>query len=355
MRPVQISACILLLSWQSGAIAATLTRCVHNATELQNYLNAASSGSNSNDYVLQLRDGLYLAPSGGFFYNQNTNHSLDMEGGFFGLNGGNGCDLRILSAAGTQLDGRGNQTVFSVISNGATSGNITLRYLTFQNAGGDVSAVDVTMLSNTGALRIDNTLITGNVTKYDTVHLNVQAGKIYLIDNAVVDNVYAANLSQVVVHLYVGTSQNVLAYVNNNTIAGNTESNGFPALTGLSLYGSAGFDLANNIVWNDGYCDVSAYGNPPPAVTFDKDDIDGYCAVAPQAGSGDINEDPLFVDPALGNYRLQPASPAVNAGDNSPPGTTRTVDLDGKPRVVGIVDMGAYELPDFIFADGFGP
>jgi hypothetical protein len=63
------------------------------------------------------------------------------------------------------------------------------------------------------------------------------------------------------------------------------------------------------------------------------------------SGTGNLNQDPLFVDAAGGNLRLQQCSPAINAGSNAalPQGTT--TDLDEKPRIVhNTVDMGALEF-----------
>ena len=66
------------------------------------------------------------------------------------------------------------------------------------------------------------------------------------------------------------------------------------------------------------------------------------------------NLDPLFLDPANDDYRLQSASPAVDAGDPSavPTGS----DLAGNPRSLDgdldrtmIVDMGAYEFNNVHF------
>jgi hypothetical protein len=52
--------------------------------------------------------------------------------------------------------------------------------------------------------------------------------------------------------------------------------------------------------------------------------------------------DPLFVNQAAGNLRLQPNSPCINAGNSSY--VTSATDLEGNPRIVsGTVDIGAYE------------
>ena len=340
----------------SGApLAATVTDCVHNATELQSALAAASASNNTDEHVIHVRIGTYMVPSGGFEFVQNTNHRLDLEGGFFGLNGGSGCDLQIQAAAGTIFDGRGDQMIFFVISNGATSGNITFRYLTFQHAGGDAEAFRVVMLSNTSILRVENSLFIDNSTTDTTLDILNANGLTYFLDNAIVANTVQANLGQQAVRIESGPSAAVSAYINNNTIAGNTDTDGL-GVSGLAIVGGSNFDVANNIVWNSDYCDINAWsepGDPLPAVNYDDNDIDSACVAVPPPGTGTIQADPLFIDPANGNFRLRPDSPSRDAGDDSPPGTTRNIDLDGLPRIVGRVDMGAYEVPDHIFGDGF--
>jgi hypothetical protein len=67
-------------------------------------------------------------------------------------------------------------------------------------------------------------------------------------------------------------------------------------------------------------------------------------------GEGNIDADPLFVDPENENYRLQAGSPCIDSASTTGPFN----DLDGNPRPVdipgvgrdgaGAFDMGAYEL-----------
>jgi hypothetical protein len=63
----------------------------------------------------------------------------------------------------------------------------------------------------------------------------------------------------------------------------------------------------------------------------------------PDSGVGNIDADPLFVDYAGGNLRLQAGSPCIDGGNNEV--ALSATDLDGNPRIsAGIVDMGAYEF-----------
>jgi hypothetical protein len=72
-------------------------------------------------------------------------------------------------------------------------------------------------------------------------------------------------------------------------------------------------------------------------------------APMPPSGSGNITNDPQFVDLASGNLHLQPTSPCVDSGNSA---YAMGVDLDFNPRISGSnVDMGAYEFQNSSSAD----
>jgi predicted outer membrane repeat protein len=116
---------------------------------------------------------------------------------------------------------------------------------------------------------------------------------------------------------------------NNTVIWGNAASNG------NQIHGeNAGTTVTLN------FCCI-------PDIMTDPGRFSGAAAV--DFSNNCIETDPLFVDAARSNYRLQstPApSPCIDAGDNAllPPGITE--DVEGNPRITnGTVDIGAYEKP----------
>lgn len=71
--------------------------------------------------------------------------------------------------------------------------------------------------------------------------------------------------------------------------------------------------------------------------------LDHCCTTPDPGGTGNITNEPMFVDREAANLRLLPDSPCVNTGTNQD-WMTDAYDLDGKPRIYnGTVDMGAYE------------
>ena len=72
----------------------------------------------------------------------------------------------------------------------------------------------------------------------------------------------------------------------------------------------------------------------------------------PRQTSGNINADPKFVNPASGDFRLQPGSPAIDTGQaiESKLGmnlVSSSADLAGMPRTTGSsIDVGCFEFSD---------
>ncbi|MBU0493555.1 MAG: DUF11 domain-containing protein [Chloroflexi bacterium] len=125
--------------------------------------------------------------------------------------------------------------------------------------------------------------------------------------------------------------------------------NSSPTLTNVILWGNTAPSGAG--IYND---------TSTPQISYS--DIQGcggsgsWNSACGADGGGNIEADPLFVDPANGNLRLQLTSPAIDAGNNTAFPPDILTDLDGNPRFVDIptvpdtgsgappiVDMGAYE------------
>jgi hypothetical protein len=121
--------------------------------------------------------------------------------------------------------------------------------------------------------------------------------------------------------------------VENCTIVGNSAPSDGGVGGGLGG-GVLGGTVVNSIIVQN----TDTFGAP----NYDEATL-SYCCTAPDpGGTGNITDDPAFVDEAGGNYRLQFDSPCINSGTNAFVGSS--VDLDGNPRIVdGTVDMGAYE------------
>jgi hypothetical protein len=116
--------------------------------------------------------------------------------------------------------------------------------------------------------------------------------------------------------------------LNNCTLTGNSAS--FKA-------GGASLAVLNNC--------ISYYNNCTNMANWDDGTTLYWCCTIPTPtnGFGNITNEPLFIDLAGGNLRLQSNSPCINSGRNAyaPAGP----DLDRNPRIVGgTVDMGAYEF-----------
>ena len=97
----------------------------------------------------------------------------------------------------------------------------------------------------------------------------------------------------------------------------------------------------NNIIWNEDPSGIPIQESSS-SLTVEYNDIIMATGVYP--GTGNINEDPLFVNPLQVDFHLQADSPCIDAGDPDTDISDYTTDLDGNPRIRNaIIDMGTYE------------
>jgi hypothetical protein len=122
----------------------------------------------------------------------------------------------------------------------------------------------------------------------------------------------------------------------NCTFTGNSASSGGGMI-------NEGFmpTLTSCILWGDGGGEI---GGAPATVTYSDIQGDDH-----YPGTGNINADPLFVDPVNGDVHLGPDSPCIDAGTNAAPDLP-SYDFEGHPRIMDgdrdglpTVDMGVDE------------
>lgn len=108
-------------------------------------------------------------------------------------------------------------------------------------------------------------------------------------------------------------------------------------------------EIIGSIIWDH----ADAFMPPSSSASFS-------CIQGGASGSGNIDTDPLFMNPAAGDYRLQASSPAIDAGSNGGfmanlPGVWK--DADGRSRFVATrgaaftIDMGPFEFPGACLSD----
>jgi hypothetical protein len=211
---------------------------------------------------------------------------------------------------------------------------------------------------------------------------------IHITGNRIYDNTSALDGGGLrIVHDSPVVSNNMIYLNEAGTLGGGIScSGGAPVITNntlfknsASLYGGgmvfrsgAVSRVANTILWNNEAPLITGIyiGENPPSlgpqdpskVFINHCDLEGGLAsvqVEPgntlNWGSGMIDSDPMFVDPAMGDFHLTFLSPCRGSGDNST--VAKLHDFEGDPRVAyGTVDMGADEFYTHFYCTGdFSP
>lgn len=214
--------------------------------------------------------------------------------------------------------------------------------------------------STLGAIRMRNGAGTADVeVRYNRIAASGYNGGIVLVqdspagmfDARVVNNLVTGTIGitgpQPGAISLLATAGSLHAAVLSNTLAGNDTGFIATASASASLTGV----LANTLVADNSLHGVVIGAAIAAGFANDHNLVFGNGADDFTAGPGTVHADPLFV--GAGNLHPRANSPVRDAG-NTAWTTGILTDLDGAPRVIGTaVDIGAWELTDSIFRDGF--
>ena len=295
LRTPMLGAALAGILLAYGASAATI-RVPQDQPSIQAAVTAAAPGD-----TIQISDGTY------------NEHGIILTNAIT-LTSVNG-------SAATIVDGQNLGGIFQI--NLPPTDKVIIRGLTI--TGGDVRGGWATIRRLEGMLEVRDCLFTqnyGNGGVIDARGTGVDPSRT-LVADCVFRNNSAENFPGVV----EATTIRCLLY-------NNTGWNSAIALkdclsTNCTVFGNTGGSFGGGISTSDAV-NCIVWGNSDPQLFVPRSVA--YCIVqGGYAGTGNLSSDPLFVNPASGDFHLQTSSPAIDAGDPS------IFDLDGSRS-----DMGAY-------------
>ena len=331
---------VFLVAWMWGLRGAAsvhadpATRYVDGATgsdTTNNCTDHASPCATIGHALSQAADGdTILVAQGTYTDNLVITKTVTLEGGYEPEDWSQQC----LRRCTTTIDGNQSGRVIEVQS--TLSETTVIDGFTITNGDGGISiALSSVAIQN---CRIVHNHATANLAGGG---IDIDHAFVTITDTLIVTN--TADLWDGAIRITSAThitAPNSVVTITNSTIANNRapERNGiFCSLSGCTVI--------NSIVWGHEYEDFCGHGYQ---ATYS--DIEMCCLPDEEnicEGEGNICEDPLFVDPANGDYHLQFNSPCKEAGTNE---DAPEIDFEGDPRPFdgdsdgfAVVDMGADE------------
>ena len=375
MRKPNLTPLLALLL--AAPLSHAATWCVRNHTELQQALTAAAASPGDDE--IRIREGIYTTFAGTFTYTAQTTGWLWLTGGWYTI-AGNDCAQMRMDASRTILDGAGQQRVLKILlmppAGTTQSTRLGVMNLTLANGYGNSTTFErgggVQMNSYSDGfteLWLDHVIATHNDGYFGGgADLYAKNGFVRIANSLFDHNDASATAFGHAAITVVTTPGNVspAIIIANSTFArGHCPGNsgrgcgvgaGLPAGVNLAVLNSLFHDNAISDLNIEGMAVIGA-GNGSAAADYSLiPTLSGNLALATtHAFAGD----PMFVDPANGNFRLRDASPLINQGlAPLPYYPLGGADLDGNLRVrFGATDPGPYENQtwDRIFVNGFEP
>ncbi len=325
---------VLLANTLCVASAHALEICVNSVSLLD---AALSIGEFQNTpYKIKIAQGTYLMDLDRSY---EFSAPTTVEGGYSA-----NCASRVVDAANTVLNiGQGNR--FGWRPRGSSGSEMNIEGVTFTNTnrGIFIWSGRVQFVSNEhGSVSVKQVRFT-QISNDAGTPIEIRATNDSInIENVLVDHVTSTMPCTILLDSSAG------AQVSINHLTADLLNNSDLCL--IDDDSAADFSIYNSIIWTS----VGAGGIPRITATLSEGStlalvnnlsLGPITTITP-AIVNQISTDPLWINPAANNYRLQvsPVSPAINSGTLLSPGGEPAKDIEGHPRFVSTApDRGAYE------------
>ena len=306
------------------------------------------------DTIIRVAQGIYHEN-----LSINSSKNITIEGGWSSTFLSRAADPALTVIDGDVTgDGIGDGSVFRIEASSGVAIKVTMKGFTTQNGigedGGGVFAIALS--SGSVNLNMEGNIIRNNKSVNSAGGIGIYAqdpganAQVTLTNNFIYGNQTAGSGGGI--YALSSNSSNTTLTLINNTISYNAAD---VAGDGIRVYSDNGsftaLTVKNSIIWGNragGGQDIAIRQSGGTAtVEASYSDVGIALADADAPGGtynnlgNNINADPLFVDPARGNFHLGPRSPAIDAGtsDGAP-----AVDFEGNARPQGRgYDIGANE------------
>jgi len=344
-----MAVCIAALLVSAAGHAHTF--CAVDAASLQSALDLSADAlayGNENN-IVNLAAGTYATGASAFHFLSSASGTLTVQGGWNA-----DCGAQTYDATLTVLDGHHATQVMSLASTQAAVSvyNLTIQNGEYSNDGGGLfvsatnSGAEVKDQLSNLVLRNNHSARYGGGFYFQTTGTT----RSYVLTSLMVGN--SADLGYGAGYV-VRNSANI-TIIDNNTVTRNTTiaagGSGGLGYNDLDTFDNVPGDVENNIFWNNTSSSFACAGGCV-AVSLDDNDVDAIDGdVVTDAFHGNLNADPLFVDPDHGDFHLAGTSPCLAFAKFRIAG----FDLEGHAvddsASATVVDLGAYE--ETIFRDG---